>query len=173
MRIRFLLLAMLITARLLAQQEGTFVNPVIRGDVPDPSVIRIGNTYYASGTSSEWAPYYPIFASVDLVNWRQTGHVFNTQPEWTSNSFWAPELFYYRDKVFCYYTARNKQTKISCIGVAVADSPSDEFVDHGPIVEFGKEAIDAFVFNDNGQLYISWKAYGLDFRPVEILCAKL
>src|SRR5690349_16342408 len=39
--------------------------PVIPGDCADPSVIRVGNTYYATGTSSEWAPHYPLFKSTD------------------------------------------------------------------------------------------------------------
>ena len=156
-----------------ATQTQTFTNPVIPGDIPDPSVIRIDDTYYATGTSSEWAPYYPMFTSKDLVNWTQVGHVFNQQPTWTSNSFWAPELFHHNGKVFCYYTARQKSTGISYIGVASADSPLQEFTDHGPIIEYGKEAIDAFVFNDGGQLYISWKAYGLDNRPIELLGSKL
>jgi hypothetical protein len=43
------------------------------------------------------------------------------------------------------------------------------FKDHGPIVELGTEAIDAFVFDDDGQLYLTWKAYGLDQRPIELL----
>ena len=150
-----------------------FVNPVICGDVPDPTVIRIGNEYFAAGTSSEWAPHYPLFTSTDLVNWKQIGHVFRKQPEWTSNSFWAPELFYHNGKLYCYYTARQKSSGHSYIGVAVADSPYDEFVDYGPVVEHGIESIDAFVYNDNGQLYISWKAYGLENRPIEILGCKL
>ncbi len=64
-------------------------------------------------------------------------------------------------------------TGISYIGVATSDSPLHEFTDHGPIVEYGKEAIDAFIYDDNGQLYISWKAYGLDTRPIELLGCKL
>lgn len=157
----------------VAQDNGFYTNPVIRGDVPDPSVIRIDDTYYATGTSSEWAPYYPMFTSKDLINWKQVGHVFTKQPEWTSNSFWAPELFYHNNKVYCYYTARQKSTGISYVGVATSDSPLHEFTDHGPIVEYGTEAIDAFVYDDNGQLYISWKAYGLDKRPIELLGSKL
>ncbi len=156
-----------------AAAQSSFVNPVIRGDVPDPSIIRIDDTYYAAGTSSEWAPFYPLFTSKDLVNWKQAGHVFDKQPKWTVNSFWAPELFYRNGKVYCYYTAREKATGISCIGVAVADSPTGPFVDHGPLIRYGKEAIDAFVYDDGGQLYISWKAYGLDNRPIEILGSKL
>lgn len=56
----------------MAQKQTYFTNPVIRGDVADPSIIRIDDTYYVTGTSSEWAPYYPVFTSKDLVNWKQT-----------------------------------------------------------------------------------------------------
>ena len=150
-----------------------FTNPVIPGDVADPTVIRIGNTYYAAGTSSEWAPYYPMFKSTDLVNWTQTGHIFNKLPKWTKSSFWAPELFYHNGKVFAYYTARRKSDNVSYIGVASTNDPEKEFTDHGLLVEYGTEAIDAFVFEDQGQLYISWKAYGLDNRPIEIIGSKL
>lgn len=155
------------------QKQEYFTNPVIGGDVPDPSLIRIKDTYYATGTSSEWAPFYPVFASKDLVNWEQKGHIFTKKPDWTSNSFWAPELFCHGGKVFCYYTARKKATGVSYIGVATSDSPTGEFTDHGPIIEYGTESIDAFVYDDGGQLYISWKAYGLDDRPIEILGSKL
>ena len=154
------------------QSPQTYHNPVIRGDLADPTIIRIGSTYYATGTSSEWAPYYPMFKSNDLINWEQTGHIFNKQPDWTLSSFWAPELFYYNNKVYAYYTARDKKG-FSYIGVATTDNPEKEFTDHGLLIKFGKEAIDAFVMEDNGDLYITWKAYGLDNRPIELLCSKM
>lgn len=47
------------------------------------------------------------------------------------------------------------------------------YTDHGPIVEYGTEAIDAFVLEDAGELYISWKAYRLDPRPIELLACKI
>lgn len=150
-----------------------YMNPVIRGDVADPTVIRWGDSYYAAGTSSEWAPHYPLFRSNDLVNWQQVGHIFQQLPSWASSSFWAPELFVYQGKVYCYYTARSRTTGRSYVGVAVADTPEGEYVDYGPLVDFGTEDIDAFVYNDNGKLYITWKAYGLDPRPIEILCQPL
>lgn len=169
-----ILFSLMFTALTAMAQESTFQNPVICGDVPDPSVIRIDDTYYATGTSSEWAPFYPVFSSKDLVNWQQTGHIFDKKPAWTSNSFWAPELYHHKNgRVFCYYTARQASTGISYVGVASAKSPTDTFTDHGPIIEYGTESIDAFVYDDNGQLYISWKAYGLDKRPIEILGSKL
>lgn len=155
-----------------SQPGNSYTNPVLRGDMADPSIIRVGNTYYATTTSSEWAPFHPMFTSTDMVNWTQTGYVFDKQPEWTSSSFWAPELFYYQNKMFVYYTARNK-AGISYIGVASSDDPTQPFTDHGVLVEFEKEAIDPFILEDNGQLYITWKAYGLDDRPIELLCSKL
>lgn len=154
-------------------QSAMFTNPVIHGDMADPSIIRIGNTYYATGTSSEWAPFYPVYTSKDLINWEHTGHIFNEKPSWTSNSFWAPELFYHNGKVYCYYTARRQSDNISYIGVASANSPLGPFMDHGLLIEYGTEAIDAFIFDDNGQLYISWKAYGLDERPIELIASRL
>ena len=165
--------------RLRAEKEAIFYNqpylqnPVIRGDLADPSVLRIEKTYYLTATSSEWAPFYPVYTSSDLVNWTQTGHIFDKQPDWTSSSFWAPELFYHNNTVYCYYTARRKTDNVSYIGVATADAPTGPYTDHGLLVEYGTEAIDAFVYDDNGQLYISWKAYGLDKRPIEIIASKL
>lgn len=171
MRIHFILIT---TMALMASAiSGNAQQPVIPGDFADPSVIKVGNTYYAAGTSSEWAPHYPMFTSTDLVKWKPAGYVFTKQPEWTASSFWAPELFYYRNTFYVYYTARRKSDNVSCIGVATSKDPSKGFTDHGPVIEFGKEAIDAFIFNDDGQLYVSFKAYGLDKRPIEILGAKL
>lgn len=146
---------------------------VIAGDFADPSVIKVNNTYFAVGTSSEWAPHFPIFRSSDLKNWHQTGYVFDKTPEWASGSFWAPEYFKIKDTYYIYYTARRKSDNTSYIGVATSKYPDRGFRDHGLLVTFGKEAIDAFVYNDNGQLYITFKAYGLDKRPVELLASKL
>lgn len=148
-------------------------HPVIPGDFADPSVIRVGNVYYATGTSSEWAPHFPIFQSNDLFKWKQLGFVFNETPSWTSGSFWAPELFYYKATYYLYYVARKKSDGISCIGVATSKDPSRGFTDKGILLEFGKEAIDPFVIEDGGQLYMTWKAYGLDQRPIEILGARM
>jgi beta-xylosidase len=146
---------------------------VIAGDFADPSIIKVGKTYFAVATSSEWAPHFPIFKSTDLKNWKQAGYVFDKTPAWTSGSFWAPEYYKIKDTYYIYYTARRKTDNTSYIGVATSKYPDKGFIDHGLLITFGKEAIDAFVFNDNGQLYITFKAYGLDKRPIEILASKL
>jgi len=161
---------MLFPVALMAQRND---GAVISGDFADPSIIQVGSKYYAVGTSSEWAPHFPIYQSTDLKNWRHTGYVFNKTPQWTSGSFWAPEYYKIKDTYYIYYTARRKADNMSYIGVATSKYPDKDFTDHGVIIAFGKEAIDAFVFKDHGQLYITFKAYGLDNRPIEILSSKL
>jgi beta-xylosidase len=149
--------------------------PVIDADAPDPSVIRYGDTYYAAATSGNKPQAYQRYRSKDLLTWEPMGFIFDEWPEWTCGSFWAPELFDLCGRTMCYYTARQKSDSTSCIGVAMADGPEGKFKDYGPLVRTTNEAIDAFVFRDGTQLYISWKAYGLDpsHRPIELLCQRL
>ncbi len=156
-------------------EKSVYTNPVIPGDIPDPTVIRVGNMYYAAGTTSDFAPNYPLYESADLVNWKQIGSIFNEQPSWTSDSFWAPELCHHNGTFYVYYTAKRKGDRVSCIGVATTKDLRKGFTDRGIIIEWGNEAIDAFVFQDDDQKrYISWKAYGLTKgRPIEILASEL
>ncbi len=157
----------------LLERDG--VRLVIDADAPDPSVIRVGDTYYAAATSGNKPQAYQRYRSKDLLTWEPMGFVFDEWPDWTCGSFWAPELFDLSGRTMCYYTARQKSDSTSCIGVAMADGPEGKFRDYGPLVKTTNEAIDAFVFRDGTQLYITWKAYGLDpsKRPIELLCQKL
>ncbi|MCE7056308.1 family 43 glycosylhydrolase [Algoriphagus sp. AGSA1] len=158
-----LLLVALITHMGLAQNRG-FDNPVLAGDRPDPTVIKIGKHYYASATSNEWAPLFPIFKSTDLISWELVNYVFpDGAPDWAKNNFWAPELAYDEDqgKIYAYYTARDKVSNRLSVAVASANSPESKFTDHGPLVaqEFG--SIDAFEARDeNGKIYVLWKEDG-------------
>jgi len=49
--------------------DGTFTNPVIFGDFPDPDVIRVDSIYYMSTTTMHNFPGATILKSYDLVNW--------------------------------------------------------------------------------------------------------
>ena len=49
--------------------DGTFTNPVIPADFPDPDVIRVGDTYYMVTTTMFIFPGVTILKSQDLVNW--------------------------------------------------------------------------------------------------------
>lgn len=152
----------------------TYRNPVIAGDFADPSIIRVGDTYYAAGTSSEWGPAFPIYTSKNLVDWEYLGPVFAELPSWTMGSYWAPELYYRNGTFFVYYTARRKSDKQSFIGVGSTKDLKKGFTDHGLLLEWTKEAIDGFVVEDKGKLFFTWKAYGLDKgRGIEILGAEL
>lgn len=151
-----------------------YTNPVIAGDFADPSIIRVGNTYFAVGTSSEWGPAYPVYTSKDLVNWTYVGPVFNKLPSWTMGSYWAPELFYRNNTYYLYYTARRKSDQRSFIGVATTRDLTKGFTDHGLLLEWTTEAIDPFIVEEDGKLFMTWKAYGLDKgKAIEILGAEL
>jgi beta-xylosidase len=52
-------------------------NPIIFADVPDLSMIRVGDTYYMSSTTMHMSPGIPIMKSKDLVNWQLTGYVYD------------------------------------------------------------------------------------------------
>lgn len=47
----------------------TYVNPVFPGDHPDPSLLKVGDDFYASGSCFHFTPYSPIYHSKDLVHW--------------------------------------------------------------------------------------------------------
>ncbi len=146
---------------------------VIPGELPDPTMIEVAGVFYASGSSNDWGPFYPIYQSKDLKNWSFVDYVFPEKPEWAINSFWAPELFYRDGTFYCYYTARRKDG-VSCIGVASTRDLKQGFQDHGVLIEWGNEAIDAFVYEEGEELYITWKAYGLtEGRPIQLLGSKL
>ena len=47
----------------------TYVNPVLPGDHPDPTLLKVGNDFYHCGSSFHFTPYLPIYHSTDLVHW--------------------------------------------------------------------------------------------------------
>src|SRR5262245_16439707 len=100
----------------------SYTNPVVPGDFPDPSVIRVGRDYWATATTSQWAPIFPLLQSTDLVNWELRGGVFQTPPSWSAGSYWAPEITADGGRFFVYYTARKKDGPL-CVAVADADKP--------------------------------------------------
>ncbi len=59
-------------------QPKTARNPVIFADVPDMSIIRVGDTYYMSSTTMHMSPGVPIMKSKDLVNWELVNYAYNT-----------------------------------------------------------------------------------------------
>ncbi|MDR2145590.1 MAG: glycoside hydrolase 43 family protein [Tannerella sp.] len=68
-----LILVMLASISLHAQQK----NPVIYADVPDMSMIRVGDAYYMSSTTMHMAPGVPIMKSKDLINWEIVNYAYD------------------------------------------------------------------------------------------------
>jgi xylan 1,4-beta-xylosidase len=163
-----LLLALFATSG-AAQRRATYTNPAMAGDFPDPSVIRVGQDYWATATSSEWAPEFPILHSRDLVNWQIVGAVFQKRPAWSVGSYWAPEISQYRGRFFIYYAARKKDGPL-CVAVATASRPQGPYTDHGPLVCQEVGSIDGFpVTDEQGRRYLLWKEDGNSVsRPTPI-----
>jgi xylan 1,4-beta-xylosidase len=143
-----------------AQRGATYRNPVQAGDYPDPSVIRVGKDFYATATSSEWGPEFPILHSRDLVNWNIVGVVFPKRPDWSVGNYWAPEIWQENGKFYIWYVARRKGGPL-CIAVATATKPTGPYTDHGALECQEVGSIDAFPIRDeNGKLFVVWKEDG-------------
>ncbi len=159
------LLTLFICAQISFAQ--TYTNPVIAGDFPDPSVIRVGEDYYAAATTGGWSPFFLIAHSKDLVNWRIVSSVFPQKPVWTKGDFWAPEIAEDRGKFYIFYTARRDEGKgkkgTLCVAVAVADKPDGVYADKGALVCQEMGSIDAFFIRDeNNKPFLVWKEDGND-----------
>lgn len=56
-------------------------NPIISGFHPDPSVCRVGDTFYLVNSSFQYFPGVPIFQSKDLIHWQQIGNVLDRESQ--------------------------------------------------------------------------------------------
>jgi len=53
--------------------DGHFLNPILAGDYPDPSILKDGEDYYMTHSSFDASPGLLIWHSRDLVNWTPIG----------------------------------------------------------------------------------------------------
>ncbi|WP_316822947.1 glycoside hydrolase 43 family protein [Pedobacter gandavensis] len=86
MKKHFLLFLLLIAAQVLLAQKkthsvytpdngnGTFKNPLMWGDWPDPDIIRVDDYFYFVSTSMHYVPGSPVARSRDLVNWEMLSY---------------------------------------------------------------------------------------------------
>jgi xylan 1,4-beta-xylosidase len=85
------------------QGDGKFLNPVLAGEYPDPTVLRDGNDYYMTHTSLNNFPGLLIWHSTDLVNWAPIAHALSKNV----GEIWAPELVKHQGKYYIYFPARD------------------------------------------------------------------
>jgi xylan 1,4-beta-xylosidase len=138
----------------LEKTSDQYLNPVLAGFYPDPSIVRVGEDYYLVNSSFSYYPGIPVFHSKDMVNWVQIGHVLDRPSQLKLDSLgisrgvFAPAISYY-DSTF--YVIN---TLVDGIGnfYVTAKNPAGPWSD--PIL-LDFEGIDpAFFFDDNGKAYI-------------------
>lgn len=56
-----------------------YINPILPGVNPDPSILRVGRDYWLVVSSFEFMPGIPIYHSTDLINWTLHSHAL-TRP---------------------------------------------------------------------------------------------
>ena len=75
---KFVLLCLIWFLSISLASAQTAQNPIIYADVPDMSMIRVGDTYYMSSTTMHMSPGLPIMKSKDLVNWKIVSYAYAT-----------------------------------------------------------------------------------------------
>ena len=128
-----------------------FINPVISGYAPDPSIVRSGADYYLVTSSFVHFPGLPVYHSKDLVTWRQIGNAIErpSQADFSgmkvSGGRMAPAISY-RDGVY-YIVCPNRKNF-----VITATNPAGPWSDP---VYFDFDGIDPSLFwDDDGKAYI-------------------
>ena len=87
-------------------------NPMLWADVPDPDIIRVGDTFYLVSTTMHLMPGAPIMKSKDLKNWETVGYIFDkltdspkydlspTEGTVYGRGQWATSLKYHKGKFY-------------------------------------------------------------------------
>ena len=143
-----------------------FSNPIIRGGYPDPSICKVGDTFYLVNSSFEYFPGLPIHKSKDLINWELIGYGLDRKSQVSSKvnlidvqsngGIHAPTIRYH-DGVFYIITTNvyfdvDKQKADMINFIITADDPSGPWSD--PIHILGAPGIDPdLFFDDDGRVW--------------------
>ena len=138
----------------------TVKNPILSGFYPDPSICRVGDTYYIVNSTFAYFPGVPVFASKDLCHFRQIGNILDRPSQLPlgndgmSRGIFAPTIRYY-DGVYYMIT-----TNVSFGGnfIVTATDPAGPWSE--PHYLKGAEGIDPSIFFDE-----DGKCYYIGTRP--------
>ena len=156
------------------QSDGTYRNPLLQVDFPDPDCIRISDTYYAVCSSFNLSPGLPLMRSSDLVNWRLVGHAlpvlqpvdYFSKPH-RGDGVWAPSLRHHAGRFWIYYPDPD-------FGIYLITSEHFEGPWSPPVlVKQGKGLIDPCpLWDDDGRLYLihGWAKSRAGIGNVLTLC---
>lgn len=137
--------------------DGTYTNPVIAADFPDPDVIRVDSMYYMVNTTMFVFPGVTILKSHDLVNWQYCSNAvqrFDFSPCYDLNGCnryghgqWATSLRYHNGKFYLLFITLDE-------GGFLCTTTNPE----GPwkIRHLPKGFYDAsLLFDDDGKIYVA------------------
>ena len=142
--------------------DGTFTNPLMWGDWPDPDVIRVGDEFYMVSTSMHYVPGSPVAKSKDLVNWEMVGYAvdrYDEDPRYDMqggtlylNGSWANSIRYHNERFYvAFCTPYGWGTEKGNFCICEADKPE------GPWKRtvFPEYLYDpGLLFDDNGKVYV-------------------
>ncbi|MEI6948144.1 family 43 glycosylhydrolase [Paraflavisolibacter sp. H34] len=92
------------------QQVSTYVNPVLPGDHPDPTLLKVGDDFYHCGSSFHFTPYLPIYHSRDLVHWQEISRVVPPSKagfvsDKPSEGIWQGAITHFYGSYWIYFSA--------------------------------------------------------------------
>ena len=109
------------------QEVKTYTNPVLPGDHPDPTLLKVGDEFYHCGSSFHFYPYLPIYHSKDLVHWKVIGRVLPPlKAGWVSDrpsaGIWQGAITYFYGSYWIYFSSGGQW-------FCKADSPTGPWTD--------------------------------------------
>jgi len=95
------------------QQVNTYVNPVLPGDHPDPTLLKVGDDFYHCGSSFHFNPFMPVYHSKDLVHWEVIGRVLPpSKAGWVSDrpssGTWQGAITYFYGSFWIYFSSNGQ-----------------------------------------------------------------
>src|SRR6187431_1915558 len=134
----------------------TYVNPVLPGDHPDPTLLKVGDDFYHCGSSFHFNPYLPIYHSKDLVHWEIISRVVPPSKagfvtDRPSAGIWQGAITYFYDSYWIYFSANGQW-------FSKASSPKGPWSDAVPVKtnpKTGPLGYDNSIFvDDDGKPYM-------------------
>lgn len=108
--------------------DGTFLNPILAGDHPDPSILKDGADYWMTFSTFDSYPGLVIWHSRDLVNWTPRVATLHRNV----GAVWAPELIRHGGRYYIYFPARTPAYRSNYVIWADSiDGPWSDPVDLG------------------------------------------
>ena len=135
-------------------------NPMLWADVPDPDVIRVGDTFYLVSTTMHLMPGAPVMASKDLKNWETVGYIFDKltdSPKYDllegtayGRGQWATSLKYHNGKFYA-LLAPNEQGAMGDTYIFTADKAEGPWKILSRMRHFHDCSL---FFDDDGRVYV-------------------